>query len=463
MPRTSLGLVVASLCSLLGSLGGTSARATDEKQSGAAETLHVLRKPLHEWLDRDIGEKTRSHNRAYADLILAFGLTRAGDADGAKKLLGAATAVLEKDDAAHQCLLALYRHRIEQVLGGKPPVGPLPAKFLAPVTPTGNEGVNAPVKMHHYIVLRAREVSRILDPLEQIDPYLPWTAKGADDPLVARLAPLQDEQDPERFAKDARKLFKDAESSSLETRLRVTTRLAALGPRAGEGFCVELLKGVPGLIREGRKTDVDPTRAGTVALAEQALALAAGLKKPELFKPLVVEAVELIKTERGASRPGTVARLTIRCERGFRVMGLTDEAKAFLKDTAGRLPDAADAVALQTASGKSWADAARTRLAEAGVRRVAGQDAEAAKILVLVREVVLDPPADDRGLAFYRLVAEYAGACGRLTPSDGRKGLGELFTKLGKVPDTYTTATHYSRYHLMILEAVVLGLTSDDF
>jgi hypothetical protein len=59
-------------------------------------------------------------------------------------------------------------------------------------------------------------------------------------------------------------------------------------------------------------------------------------------------------------------------------------------------------------------------------------------------------------------VAEYAAACGRLAPADAKKRLEELITKLDKVPDTYTTATHYSRYHLMILEAVVLGLTSDD-
>lgn len=458
MLRTTLGPALAALCALLGSSGLVAAEKPDP-----AETLRQLRKPVHEWLERDVGEKTRAENRAYADLVLAFGLARAGDTDGAKKLLREATAVLEKGDAAHRCLLGLCRHRIEQVLAGKPPVGPLPAKLLADVTPTGNEPVNAPVKMHHYIVLRARELSRIIDPLEQVDPYLPWTAKGLDDPLLARLGPLQDEQNPERFAKDARKLLKDLGEGSLETRLRVTTRLLALAPRAGDAFCAELLKGVPDLIRAGRKADGESLRAGTVALTEQALAQAAGLKTPELFRPLVAEAIELIKTERSAAAPGVIARLTIRCDRGFRVMNLRDEAKAFLKDTAGKLPDAADAKDLRDAAGKGWPDAARTRLAEAGIRSSAGQGAEAAKILALVNEVVLDPPTEDRGISYYRLVAEYAAACGRLSPAEARKRLEELFTKLAKVPDTYTTATHYSRYHLMILEAVVLGLTANDF
>jgi hypothetical protein len=423
----------------------------------AAVTLRQLRKLSHEWLARDVAEKTLAENRAYAHLIIAFGLARAGDGDEAKKLLTEVAVILEKSDAAHQCLLGLYRHRIEQALAKKPPVGPLPVKLLVSVTPTGNEGGNAPIKMHHYIVLRAREMSRIIEPHEQIDPYLPWTSKG-DDPLVARLGPLQDEADPERFTRDAQKLLKDAASASAETRLRITTRLAALGPRAGEPFCIEVLKIVPELIRIARKDNSDSLRREGVALVEQSLTLAAVLKKPELFKPLVTETVDLMKMQEGETTTATIARLTTRCEQGFRVMGLKDEAGAFLKDTAGKLPDATDAESLLKVAGKSWADAARTRLAEAGIRHVASQEAEATKLLTLVRDVVLDPPATDRGFAYYRLVSEYGAACGRLAPAEAKKRLEELFTKLPKVPDTYTTATHYSRYHLLILEAVVLSL-----
>lgn len=462
MLRPALGLTLAAACILL-SWSETVSAAPPVDKRDPAETLRQLRGPVHEWLKRDIADKTLAENQAYADLIFAFGLARVGDADGAKKLLREASAVLEKGDAAHQCLLGLYRLRIEQALAGKSPIGPLPAKLLASVTPTGNEPVNTPVRLHNYIVLRARELSRIIDPLEQVDPYLPWTTKGTGDPLVHRLAPLQAEQDPEQFGKDARKLLKDAVAASLKTRLRVTARLLALASRAGDAFCIELLKGVPELVREARKVDGESVHAGTIAVAEQAIMLATGLKKPELFKPVVTEAVELIKTERGASAPGTIARLTIRCERGFRVMNLRDEAKAFLKDTEGKLPDATDAKTLRGTAGKSWPDAARARLAEAGIRRIAGQDAESAKIFALVKEVVFDSSAVDRDISYYRLVAEYAAACGRLTPAEAKKQLEELFTKLAKVPDTYTTATHHSRYHLMILEAAVLGVTADDF
>ena len=85
----------------------------------------------------------------------------------------------------------------------------------------------------------------------------------------------------------------------------------------------------------------------------------------------------------------------------------------------------------------------------------------------LERDVAEKTRAENRAyaglvLAFGLAWAEYTAACGRLAPAEATERLEELFTKLAKVPDTYTTATHYSRYHLMILEAPVLGLTAGD-
>jgi hypothetical protein len=142
-------------------------------------------------------------------------------------------------------------------------------------------------------------------------------------------------------------------------------------------------------------------------------------------------------------------------------MGLRDAAKMFLEDTAGKLPEAADVAVLRAAGGRSWPDSARTLLANAGIRRLAGQSNETEKSIALVHDAVLDQAAVGLGISYYRLVAEYAGVCARMAPGERKKRLEELFMKLAKVPDTYTTATHFSRYHLMILEAAVLGLTED--
>jgi cellulose synthase operon protein C len=453
---------LAVLCIFASFTRGGLAEPPKERKAQTAETLRQLRMPFHKWLARDVGEKTLMENQAYADLIIAFGLARLGEQDEVKKLLQEAATVLEKGDPTHRCLVALYRYRIEQVVAGKPLTGTLPPALLATVTPTGKEGVGDPITMHHYTVLRARELSRIIEPLEQVDPYLPWTSKGSDDPLVGRLGLLQDELEPEQFEREARKLLKEIAASSVETRLRVTGRLAALAPRAGDAFGAELLKGVPELVRVGWKAEGESMRAYAVSLAEHSLTLATNLKKPDLFKPLVAEVIELIGTAQDVSATGVIARLTIRCEHGFRVMVLRDAAKAFLKDTAGKLPNPADAAAIRATAGKSWPEAARTLLAEAGMRQVAGQGAEAEKILALVRDALLRSSTVEGGISYYRLVAEYAAAAGRLGPVEAKKVLEEVLTKLTKVPDTYTTSTHYSRYHLMILEAAVLGLTAED-
>lgn len=60
------------------------------------------------------------------------------------------------------------------------------------------------------------------------------------------------------------------------------------------------------------------------------------------------------------------------------------------------------------------------------------------------------------GMLYYRLLSGNAGACGRLPPVDERVRFQEALVKTARGPNTYTTATHYSRYHLMILEAAVL-------
>src|SRR5262245_37343270 len=99
MLRYTLTLAVS--CILFIPQHETTAAPPDEKPAQTAETLRQLRKPVQEWLERDIAEKTLRENRAYAGLILAFGLARAGDTDEAKKLLREAAVVLEKGDPAH--------------------------------------------------------------------------------------------------------------------------------------------------------------------------------------------------------------------------------------------------------------------------------------------------------------------------------------------------------------------------
>jgi hypothetical protein len=54
-------------------------------------------------------------------------------------------------------------------------------------------------------------------------------------------------------------------------------------------------------------------------------------------------------------------------------------------------------------------------------------------------------------------------SCGRCEIRSALAAVGQVFNCLQRLPNTFTTATHYSRYHLNIAEAAVLALATDDF
>jgi hypothetical protein len=54
-------------------------------------------------------------------------------------------------------------------------------------------------------------------------------------------------------------------------------------------------------------------------------------------------------------------------------------------------------------------------------------------------------------------------ACGRCEIRSALAAVGQIFARLQQLPNTFTTTTHYSRYHLNIAEAAVLAVATDDF
>jgi hypothetical protein len=62
-----------------------------------------------------------------------------------------------------------------------------------------------------------------------------------------------------------------------------------------------------------------------------------------------------------------------------------------------------------------------------------------------------------------RLAEGYALALGKGPAALTGSLLLDLFARLRRVPNTFTTATHFSRLHLGLAEAAVLAVTTDDF
>src|SRR5205823_14033689 len=66
---------------------------------------------------------------------------------------------------------------------------------------------------------------------------------------------------------------------------------------------------------------------------------------------------------------------------------------------------------------------------------------------------------------YVSLVSAYVGALGQAPPDEALGRIEELFTsgRMDRLPNTFTTNGYYSRFHLNIVEAVVLALASEEF
>ena len=62
-----------------------------------------------------------------------------------------------------------------------------------------------------------------------------------------------------------------------------------------------------------------------------------------------------------------------------------------------------------------------------------------------------------------KLACAYASVLGQAPVELALPRLEELFRRLGQLANTLTTNTHFSLYHIALIEAVVLAIVSDDF
>jgi hypothetical protein len=142
--------MVSALCLLL-SVGSAAwavqGERRDESQRQLADNLTRLHKAAQVWLARDLPDDKLATNRAYTDLIFAFGLARVGEAAASGRLLRSSADTLGRGDEVHRCLLRTFTYRIDQALAGRPHAGPLPAEVFAPLAQAaeGSDRLYGPV------------------------------------------------------------------------------------------------------------------------------------------------------------------------------------------------------------------------------------------------------------------------------------------------------------------------------
>jgi len=163
-----------------------------------------LRPVVHEWLARDLTGPPLEYTRAYADLMFAYAFARLAAADDARRLETSAMAVLSVSaNAAHGWLLGMFRFRIDEALAGKSNSGTFPEK-MEPPSPDLGAGYASRMQ-EVYVTQRLRNLSRILDPFEVVDPVADWTK--SQDTTTRQVHDLRRLRDPVLIADRARAIY----------------------------------------------------------------------------------------------------------------------------------------------------------------------------------------------------------------------------------------------------------------
>jgi hypothetical protein len=425
---------------------------TSDRFRAVRDQILRLKRLVLVWVGEDMYQTGAT--AAYADLTFAFGLARLDERAECEKLLDAAQEALAHRDEIHTWLAQAYAYRVRQARDGKANVGGLPAELVQQLEPMA--------AMPRYKVDRLRERSRILEPHERIDPYRHWIGRYYD-ALSRELAGLFDVTDRvELQSRLTRLLPAGRMPGSSPSDMPVLAAALDLAPRIGEAFAREVLGRVEPAL------DATPGMVEQAALLEKGLLLAAHFDQTQQVQALVARFHQMLASAQGAGSVQGLESLAGQCFRGLRKFGMRDAIGRLLEQVAELIrlaePQAVQAAGRSSAAGRAPANPHTLKL----LLHVAagwyyfGQNDRAKPIVDQVRHRLFqgDPlaPKEQADLA-----CAYIAALGQAPVEVALQRLEELFHRLARIPDSFTTATHYSRLRLDVVEAMVLAVVNDDF
>ena len=454
-----------------------------------ATELHAA---ISKWLDDSIKQQKNEHLRAnqpLIDLLFAFAVAKLGESTQSKKLLEDARKALEGpipaggNPQAEQAVTAAvvrnflfkaFKYRVEEVLAGKPHTGQMAPEVLDALEEIAKKGgtgpVNNPFKLAKYVVDRMREQSRIMEPQEKPDPYADWTKHG--DPLKKELAELHTVRDPAKLADRIRKLHKEGVTGKpiKEVQFFVLHEGLPLAARVNEAFTVELLTHVPAALTGGTGAAVEspdlPKKQGE--LLERAMFLAGHFNREDIVKKLVDDFTALVHSKPEETRFKLINVVARQCVRSLKKLGLTNEIDRFLTKLHSEVLRGASAAELRkkyAAKPEAWAAVLQTLLNLAGGWLHLGLPDRANPILQDARNELLTGNALPLQAKEYTALAQaYVTALGQGPSESGLAAMIDLFRRMDpkKINNTWTTAQYYSRFHLNLVEDVILAVVSDD-
>jgi hypothetical protein len=385
--------------------------------------------------------------KAYADLILAWGLARLGHRGSSEEFSTRARGVLAPLDTAHQFLLDAFTFRIRQALESRAG-GPLPAELHARLVTLQESERTDRAARERLLLVKVQQLlqhSRILEPGERVDALREgWLDPHAD--ANHELAGLRYITDREELADRLLPIVASAGRDASRLPVVLATALD-LVPRLGESVADGILQRLLAALETWTFTEAPETVAAEVTAAERGLFVAAHFERAGAVRRLVSSLDRLLQTRRGEeSRLLEDALLNLVGEglRGLRRLGLSTEADRLMSRFA------------------EWPMTPRRMLTLAGGWFYLGRDGPATEILDAARQRLF-APTTLAGPQQTDLACAYAAALSHAPAAVALERVRELFTRLHGVSDNLVTNTHYSLAKLQLIETAVRAVVTDDF
>jgi cellulose synthase operon protein C len=387
-------------------------------------------------------EPNVAQTRAYADLVLVWGLTRFAEHTSAEAVRRQAATGFPADDPAHAVLREAFDFRTTQVREGKPPKGPLPTHLLRQI-----EALAADPR---YVVDKLRAASRVLEPTARVEEYRGAVSRRGDAAGPPAIALLPAERlNAEAGAILARERQRAGQPDLAAVMIALLGRAGDLDEAAVELACESL----PVALDAARNAP-----HATAGLAEHGLTAAALWDRADLARMLVSR---FTAATPGPAWTDVAEPLIGPATRSLRRLGLTAEVDRLLQHVVERTTQGLPPARLRVAKARDWPAALRVLLHAAGGWYGSGRSEQAHAVLDEARKDLFAPGLSQSDRT--ALALAYATTLGQAPVRVALGRLEEMFQRLKGVSVSGTTNTHYCLRPLLLIETAVRAIVSEDF
>ena len=417
------------------------------------EEVLNLRGDVKEWCRKNKGVSAET-TYEYVDMTFAIALARLGEVTIAREVFDEASQALGKlNDKVHSWFIEAYEYRVTQAIDGRPANDALPDKLANSLAE-----IRSSERFDGFKIDRLRENSRILEPIEILNPFERFHQRFRSD-FVRQLSELSEIQDPVKLVTEVeQRLLK---TKDVEQRILVVAKSLEVGPRLGETLAQEVLaEAIP--MFEASENVIQQAH-----VLERGVFLAAHFDQKESVTLLIEQLHNLLESQVGsdAETIQELGSLLSESLKSMRKLGMQDNIARLLEQMEN-LAKSLDKAGSTTKKKSSKTDDAATEAQKVMLHTASGwfffgQDENAWKIVDAGRDRLLKNnllPVKQTQLA-----SAYATALGQAPVQEATARFRDLFKRVRGVGDKFTTNTHFSLSQLIVVESVLLSMVSDEF